>query len=146
MKAMASRGESSQSPRMFESDLIDYFSRCPFWIVPILYVPATLAMIAASRQQAGMGWLATGGLFIGGFAFWTLAEYWLHRTVFHFEGESAFAKRVHFLIHGVHHKWPHEAIGFAAAWHLNRYRKNAGYATLQVHCVLRKGVKVRGLL
>jgi len=110
MKAMASRGESSQSPRMFENDFVDYFSRCPFWIVPILYVPATLAMLLASRFHAGMGWWATAGLALGGFAFWTLAEYWLHRTVFHFEGNNAFTKRVHFLIHGVHHKWPHDKL------------------------------------
>ena len=28
----------------------------------------------------------------------------------HFEGNSAFSKRVHFLIHGVHHKWPHDKL------------------------------------
>ncbi|HKO46724.1 MAG TPA: sterol desaturase family protein [Polyangiaceae bacterium] len=107
---MASRADSSQSPRMFESDFIDYFSRCPFWVVPILYVPAILAMLAASRFNYGVGWLATGGLFLAGFAFWTFAEYWLHRTVFHYVGSSAFAKRVHFLIHGVHHQWPHDKL------------------------------------
>ena len=95
---------------MFESDFIDYFSRCPYWVVPILYVPAILAMLAASRLNYGVGWLATAGLALGGFAFWTLTEYWLHRTVFHFVGSSAFAKRVHFLIHGVHHQWPHDKL------------------------------------
>jgi len=30
--------------------------------------------------------------------------------VFHYEGKSAFAKRVHFLVHGVHHKWPHDKL------------------------------------
>ena len=109
MKAMASRGESSQSPRMFESDFIDYFSRCPFWIVPILYVPATLAMLVASHSYAGMGWLATAGLALGGFAFWTLAEYWLHRTVFHFEPYSSqVGMRLHWMIHGVHHDHPND--------------------------------------
>lgn len=95
---------------MFESDLIDYFSRCPFWVVPILYVPAMVAVTAASNVYAGVGWLETAGLFVGGFVFWTFAEYWLHRTVFHFEGNSAFTKRVHFLLHGVHHKWPHDKL------------------------------------
>jgi len=89
---------------MFESDFIDFFSRCPYWIVPILYVPGMLALIAASRNYGGMSWSTTLGLFVAGAAFWTLAEYWLHRTVFHFEGSSAFAKRLHFLVHGVHHQ------------------------------------------
>jgi len=107
---MAVRGESAQSPRMFESDFIDFFSRCPYWVVPILYVPATLAMVAVSRLRVGMSWGVTAWLFVAGFAFWTFAEYWLHRTVFHFQGSSAFAKRAHFLMHGVHHQWPHDKL------------------------------------
>src|SRR3954469_20746265 len=98
MKAIASRGESSQSPRMFESDFVDSFSRCPFWVVPILYVPGVLALLGASWIHAGVDWLSTAGLCLSGFAFWTLTEYWLHRTLFHYEGSSAFAKRVHFLV------------------------------------------------
>jgi len=95
---------------MFESDFIDFFSRCPYWVVPILYVPTVCALFAASRFHAGVGWLGSVGLSLGGFAFWTLAEYWLHRLVFHFEGNSAFTKRVHFLLHGVHHQWPHDKL------------------------------------
>ena len=95
---------------MFESDFVDFFSRCPFWVVPLLYVPAVSAMLAGSHFQGGVGWLATAGLCLAGFAFWTFAEYWLHRTVFHFEGRSAFSKRVHFLVHGVHHQWPHDKL------------------------------------
>ena len=95
---------------MFESDFIDFFSRCPYWVVPILYVPTVVGLLAASGLHAGVGWLSGAGLAVGGFAFWTLAEYWLHRIVFHFEGNSAFTKRVHFLLHGVHHQWPHDKL------------------------------------
>jgi len=30
---------------MFDSDFVDLFSRCPFWVVPILYVPGVLALL-----------------------------------------------------------------------------------------------------
>jgi sterol desaturase/sphingolipid hydroxylase (fatty acid hydroxylase superfamily) len=47
-----------------------------------------------------------GVLGVAGFFIWTLAEYILHRFVFHFEGEGPIAQRLHFLIHGLHHADP----------------------------------------
>ena len=43
---------------------------------------------------------------LGGWLFWTLTEYWLHRLVFHFEPESGPGARLHWIIHGVHHDHP----------------------------------------
>jgi sterol desaturase/sphingolipid hydroxylase (fatty acid hydroxylase superfamily) len=37
---------------------------------------------------------------------WTFAEYILHRYVFHWTNETAWGKRIHFLLHGVHHEYP----------------------------------------
>ncbi len=67
---------------MFESDFIDYFSRCPFWVVPILYVPGILALLAASRLHAGVGWLPTAGLFLldSEFDSGDTLESWLQRA------------------------------------------------------------------
>jgi sterol desaturase/sphingolipid hydroxylase (fatty acid hydroxylase superfamily) len=39
---------------------------------------------------------------------WTLAEYILHRFVFHWSNETAWGKRIHFLLHGVHHEYPND--------------------------------------
>jgi dihydroceramide fatty acyl 2-hydroxylase len=41
---------------------------------------------------------------------WTLAEYWIHRVVFHFEPEDGWGAKVHFLIHGVHHEHPNDPL------------------------------------
>lgn len=50
-------------------------------------------------------------LSIGVFALfvWTLTEYLLHRYLFHLEGDSALARRIQFLIHGLHHDDPTDA-------------------------------------
>ena len=45
---------------------------------------------------------------IGGLFVWTLTEYVLHRYVFHWTNDTAFGKRVHFLLHGVHHDYPQD--------------------------------------
>ena len=39
---------------------------------------------------------------------WTLTEYVLHRFLFHYEGESVWSQKLHFLIHGLHHSDPND--------------------------------------
>ena len=94
---------------MFESDFIDLFSRTPWTIVPILFVPGAAFLFWGSLHYAGLGVLLTLALTAGGFVFWTFSEYWLHRLFFHWEPPGKWGERMHFLVHGVHHKWPKTA-------------------------------------
>ena len=55
-----------------------------------------------------VGALNALGLVLGGYAVWTLTEYWLHRVVFHFEPEKGIGARLHWMIHGVHHDHPND--------------------------------------
>jgi sterol desaturase/sphingolipid hydroxylase (fatty acid hydroxylase superfamily) len=93
---------------MFESDLVDLFSRTHPAVVPILFVPGSAVMVWASLARAGLGVLTTAALFAGGFVSWTVAEYWLHRTFFHWVPRGRWGERMHFLVHGVHHTWPRD--------------------------------------
>jgi sterol desaturase/sphingolipid hydroxylase (fatty acid hydroxylase superfamily) len=94
------------SPRMFESDLIDFFSRTHWSIVPILYVPAAIYLFWFGLSRADVTVVASLGLFAGGVLTWSIIEYWLHRTFFHWQPEGRWGERFHFLVHGVHHNWP----------------------------------------
>jgi Fatty acid hydroxylase superfamily len=102
---MSRRNDPVESPRMFESNFLDFFSRCHPIAVVVLYFPGTLVALAQSSRRE-VSPLVTSCLFAVGFASWTLAEYWLHRLVFHWQSEAPWGKRLHFLIHGVHHRWP----------------------------------------
>jgi dihydroceramide fatty acyl 2-hydroxylase len=94
------------SPPMFESKLLDRFTRV-HWMVPVLiYAPAIAALLALGIARDGR-W-DTAGLVLGGYAVWTLTEYWLHRVVFHFEPERGLGARLHWMIHGVHHDHPND--------------------------------------
>lgn len=95
---------------MFESDFIDLFSRTHFMVVPTLYVPASIWLLWHSVAVAGTGLGATLGLALTGFMIWTLMEYWLHRTLFHWEPGGKWGERFHFWIHGVHHRWPKDRL------------------------------------
>jgi sterol desaturase/sphingolipid hydroxylase (fatty acid hydroxylase superfamily) len=41
---------------------------------------------------------------------WTLCEYWIHRVIFHLEPRGPVGRRVHFVIHGVHHDHPNDPL------------------------------------
>src|SRR2546423_1282358 len=94
------------SPRMFESSLLDKLSRVHPSVPVILFLPAILVLLGLGIAR--MGVLPLIGLFAGGYAFWTLMEYWIHRGIFHFEPEEGFGARLHWIIHGVHHDHPND--------------------------------------
>ena len=95
------------SPRMFDSPLLDRMSRVHPAVVPLIFVPtiAILAVAAWPGMQPRWTFFAWAA---GGWFFWTLTEYWMHRVVFHFEPEKGIGARVHWIIHGVHHDHPND--------------------------------------
>ena len=89
---------------MFDSDLLDRLSRVHPLVPVVIFVPAIRCAVRARRAPAHHR--GTLGLVLGGWLFWTLTEYRLHRLVFHFEPESGPGARLHWIIHGVHHDLP----------------------------------------
>jgi dihydroceramide fatty acyl 2-hydroxylase len=96
------------SPPMFDSKLLDFFSRVHPSVPVIVFVPAIVAMEIWSLSKVSV--LASIGLFAGGYLLWTLFEYWLHRLVFHFEPDKGLGARLHWIIHGVHHDHPNDPL------------------------------------
>ena len=95
------------SPPLFESRFLDFFSRVHPSVPAILYVPVVVAGLWAGLDR-GYGVLGAGGLFAAGLLIWTFSEYWLHRLVFHWQPDNAVGRRMHFIIHGVHHDHPND--------------------------------------
>lgn len=95
---------SEESPRMFESDFIDQFSRTPWLLVPAIHFPIVGAILWHAATL-GVPVLTTSLAFVVGAVLWTLTEYWLHRTLFHWTPDTSWGPKFHFYSHGVHHKW-----------------------------------------
>ena len=93
---------------MFENDLLDKLSRVHPAVPVVIFLPgiAVLLVLAANRTSF---WPILG-MFAGGYAFWSLSEYWIHRVIFHFEPEEGFGARLHWIIHGVHHDHPNDPL------------------------------------
>jgi sterol desaturase/sphingolipid hydroxylase (fatty acid hydroxylase superfamily) len=93
---------------MFDSELLDRLSRVHPTVPLFIFIPAIAVLFGLGQQ--GTPFLEATGLLVGGYAFWTLTEYWMHRVVFHFEPEGGFGARVHWIIHGVHHDHPNDPL------------------------------------
>lgn len=99
----------SASPPLFESRLLDYFSRVHPSIPAIVFVPVVGFFVWAGFA-GGYGALSVIALFLAGIVIWTLTEYWLHRLVFHWEPDHPLGSRLHFIMHGVHHEHPNDPL------------------------------------
>jgi sterol desaturase/sphingolipid hydroxylase (fatty acid hydroxylase superfamily) len=96
------------SPRMFDSQILDRLSRVHPAVPVVIFLPAVTVMLALGGAE--LSFWAIVGLVVAGYAFWTLAEYWIHRGIFHFEPEDGIGARLHWIIHGVHHDHPNDPL------------------------------------
>lgn len=99
----------AESPPMFASSFLDFFSRVHPIIPALIFVPVTAAALWKGAEGGytaiELVVLTAAGVFI-----WTLVEYWLHRLLFHWEPSLPGGERFHFIIHGVHHDHPNDAM------------------------------------
>ena len=109
MSAKLFVNNKDESPRIFKSDFLDFFSRV-HWTAPlILWGPVLIASLIYSLLYMDLNlWLVPVVYLVAMFS-WSIAEYLLHRFAFHFHPTSELGKRIHFLSHGVHHDFPNDS-------------------------------------
>jgi dihydroceramide fatty acyl 2-hydroxylase len=96
------------SPPLLPIASLDRLTRVHHLVPVVIYVPVIVLLIVLGLGRTSAP--AAVGLFAAGYLMWTLAEYWIHRVVFHFEPEEGWGAKVHFLIHGVHHEHPNDPL------------------------------------
>jgi sterol desaturase/sphingolipid hydroxylase (fatty acid hydroxylase superfamily) len=97
-----------ETTRMFESDFFEWFSRIHPATPFVAWVPIMGFMLYRSFSRNVLGLAETAGLFVAGVLVWSLTEYLLHRYIFHWMSDTPFGRRLHFLVHGVHHDYPND--------------------------------------
>ncbi|MDX2129575.1 MAG: sterol desaturase family protein [Chloroherpetonaceae bacterium] len=99
-----------ETPRMFENDFMEFFSRV-HWTVPLwVYSPVVLYFIYSGFFEKSISMLGGIGLFILGLFLWTIVEYTLHQFVFHYHPTSKIGKRLIWMFHGIHHDYPSDSL------------------------------------
>jgi sterol desaturase/sphingolipid hydroxylase (fatty acid hydroxylase superfamily) len=98
----------NESVRMFKSDFMEFFSHVHPATPLVLYLPVIAYMLYAAFSQSRLSILAAAALFVVGVLIWTLLEYVIHRWVFHYDPKTGIGKKLHFIVHGVHHDYPND--------------------------------------
>ena len=102
-----SRAESLRaSPPLFSSPIVDRFTRV-HPVVPVLIFGPVIVLCGVMSYLRLSPETFPVAIFAG-YGFWTLCEYWIHRTVFHHEPKSRSGARLHWIVHGVHHDHPND--------------------------------------
>jgi sterol desaturase/sphingolipid hydroxylase (fatty acid hydroxylase superfamily) len=106
-KNYVSNGTASE--RMFKNGFMESLSKVHYSVPLFIYIPVIALFIYRSfvTVHNTAGWFfvyLAAGLFI-----WTIAEYLLHRYIFHFVPKSKWGLRLHFIFHGVHHDYPRDS-------------------------------------
>lgn len=92
---------------MFKNPILEFFSHIHPITPVIVFVPViTFVLVQAFRFTTIA---QTIGVFLLGVLLWTAVEYIIHRFAFHIEPKTVTGKRLHFLVHGVHHDYPRDS-------------------------------------
>ncbi|KAF8928775.1 fatty acid alpha-hydroxylase [Dissophora ornata] len=98
----------SGSARIFGSPFLEVFTKTPWYMVPIFWMPVIVYNFRKSLEN-GLTADQASTLFLCGMGLWTLAEYGIHRFLFHLDDrmpDTNISLVAHFLLHGIHHYLP----------------------------------------
>jgi len=112
-----------RSGRVFDNKLLEILSRTSPTIIWTAYIPLLCSLIFVDVYFFGRTAWQVAALFLGAVLSWSLAEYILHRYVFHFINDNSWVQKFHNYTHGYHHAHPRDKahlfmpvpLGFLAA-------------------------------
>ncbi|MHB9031554.1 MAG: sterol desaturase family protein [Anaerolineae bacterium] len=97
---------SKEPIRVFKSDFLERFTHIRPATIPAVGLPIRAALFMWGALTSSVSWLLLVLAWSAGIFFWTLAEYLLHRFLFHATPKSERGKHLIFLMHGIHHAQP----------------------------------------
>lgn len=96
----------NETIRLFNNPFLEYFSHIHPITPVIVYVPVIL--VTAYLGFNSVNPLYGIPVFFSGILLWTITEYSIHRWAFHTNPTTDTGKRIHFLVHGIHHDYPRD--------------------------------------
>ncbi|MFN6084072.1 MAG: sterol desaturase family protein [Fluviicola sp.] len=97
-----------EKKRMFENPVLEFFSKSGPILMISFHLTLITGLLVISNYNFGNPFIHWG-YFIAGFMLWTLAEYFLHRKLFHIVSSKKMIISFQFALHGHHHENPSDS-------------------------------------
>lgn len=107
MKNFVSNKDES-SPK-FKNPVLEYLFSTHWSSVLYIFIPVVLFLLFRSFYSFHENITTIVLLFLTGAVSWTLAEYIMHRFLYHLTLPGEWGKKFHYIIHGVHHDYPSDS-------------------------------------
>ena len=101
------KSNKDETVRLFKSNFLEFFTHIHPATPAVLYLPVIVVSFYFGSIGNNLGILSLS--FLGGIFIWTLLEYIIHRFAFHTHPTSETGKKMHFLVHGLHHDYPNDS-------------------------------------
>lgn len=98
----------TQQGRIFKNEFLERLTKSSPRVTITYYTCMIILFFYLSSHYTTLSLWETAGLYFSGIIAWTLMEYILHRYVFHIDDYFPAFKRLHYMLHGVHHENPRD--------------------------------------
>lgn len=97
---------NKKSPKLFKNRYLELLTRTHPLVVNAMYIILTISGLVYYyiSHNSNISFIVAG-FFLGVFA-WTLAEYLMHRFLYHKIKDASFSSGIQYIFHGIHHKYP----------------------------------------
>ena len=97
-----------ETVRLFKNPVVEYFSHIHPSIPLFVYIPVILiSEYFGFKNNPAVIYCVL--FFLFGIFMWTFIEYVIHRFAFRYNPKSERGKKIHFLVHGIHHDYPRDS-------------------------------------
>jgi sterol desaturase/sphingolipid hydroxylase (fatty acid hydroxylase superfamily) len=97
-----------KSPRLFKNKFLEYLTKTHPLVIDAMYLVIGTFLITFYYKHYSTSVSEISIAFIIGFFTWTLAEYCMHRFLYHSVKDASFSTGIHYLFHGIHHEFPND--------------------------------------
>lgn len=94
------------SPSLFNNKFLEFLTKSHPAIIDTMYAIISFFLMRYYYLHHDANFGAIALQFIIGFFSWTLAEYLMHRFLYHKPSDATYDKGIQYLFHGIHHYFP----------------------------------------
>jgi sterol desaturase/sphingolipid hydroxylase (fatty acid hydroxylase superfamily) len=105
-KKQAYLSNENISVPLFKNKWLDSLTRTHIAIPVTMFFLYAIALLYYTKVATDLTTLQVTSLYLTGFLFFTLAEYMVHRHVYHLPGTTEKRAKFAYTMHGVHHDYP----------------------------------------